>query len=192
MQSIEHIKKQFHESAQLKLAFVEAFAQDIADTASLMGEKLQAGGKLLVAGNGGSAADAQHFAAEMVGRLGRERPPIAAIALTTDTSILTAVGNDYDFGDIFVRQIQALGSANDVLILLSTSGNSRNLVKAVESAKLIGINTIGLLGKDGGQLADIVDSAIIVPAHSSQRIQEIHITVIHTWCEIIEDILYPI
>lgn len=186
------ITKQFRESAQLLQEFGESHAQDIVDMALLMGQSLKKGGKLLIAGNGGSAADSQHFAAELVGRLKRERPPIAAIALTTDTSILTAVANDYGFEDVFRRQVLALGSENDVLVAVSTSGNSKNLVNAVKSANQTGLRTMGLLGKDGGELAGLVTKALVAPSDSSQYIQQVHITVIHSWCEIIEDFLYPI
>ncbi|MBN1559214.1 D-sedoheptulose 7-phosphate isomerase [candidate division KSB1 bacterium] len=186
------MKAHFTESAHLKMRFAESHASEIFTTASLIAEKLQRGGKLLICGNGGSAADAQHFAAEMVGRLKRNRPPIAALALTTDTSILTALGNDYAMKDIFSRQVEALGSALDVLVVLSTSGRSENLINAVQHARSRGLVTIGLLGRDGGSLAPLVDRSLIVPSPSSQRIQEIHITIIHTWCEIIEDILHPI
>ena len=192
MMSLNDIKAHFEESANLKMQFAESHADQIYTTACLIAEKLQKSGKLLICGNGGSAADAQHFAAEMVGRLKRERPPIAAIALTTDTSILTAIGNDYSGKYIFSRQVQALASPLDVLVVLSTSGRSENLISAVQHAKLVGIATIGLLGRDGGSLAPLVDQALIVSSTSSQRIQEIHITIIHTWCEIIEDILHPI
>ena len=189
---ILNIQSQFKESARIKAEFGDAHAQEIYDMAALMANGLKKGGKLLICGNGGSAADSQHFAAEMVGRLNRERPPIGAIALTTDTSNLTAIGNDYSFDDVFVRQVKALGSKNDVLVMMSTSGNSGNLIKAVASAQEIGMSTVALLGKDGGTLARLVDRSLIVPSHTSQRIQEVHITVIHIWCEIIEDILYPI
>ncbi|RQW05157.1 SIS domain-containing protein [candidate division KSB1 bacterium] len=182
----------FKQSAQLLVDFAELHADDIFKSATTIGDRLKNGGTLLICGNGGSAADSQHFAAEMVGRLGRDRPPISAVALTTDTSILTAVGNDYDFSTIFQRQVEALASANDVLVVLSTSGNSKNVITAVESARRIGLYTIALLGKDGGKLAHLVDTALVVQSPSSQLIQQVHITVIHAWCEIIEDILYPI
>ncbi|MBN1465803.1 D-sedoheptulose 7-phosphate isomerase [candidate division KSB1 bacterium] len=185
------MRTHLQESADLQRAFAESHAEQIYQAASLIAAKLQKGGKLLICGNGGSAADSQHFAAEMIGRLRRERPPIAAIALTTDTSILTAIGNDYAMRDIFARQVRALGSAHDILVALSTSGRSENLINAVQHAKSVGMSTIGLLGRDGGALAQLVDRALIVPSGSSQRIQEIHITVIHIWCEIIEDILHP-
>lgn len=189
---IDKITELFKQSAQLLADFAASHAQDILKSAGIMADRLKNGGTLLICGNGGSAADSQHFAAEMVGRLGRERPPIAAIALTTDTSILTAVSNDYDFSTIFQRQIEALATPKDVLVVISTSGNSKNVIAAVESAQQIGVCSIGLLGRDGGKLAQLVDTALIVPSASSQFIQQVHITVIHAWCEIIENILYPI
>ncbi len=190
-QMIRHIVKQFNESARFKQEFGRDNAEKIYQTAQLMIDSLKAGGKLLICGNGGSAADAQHFAAEMIGRLRYDRDPIAAVALTTDSSNLTAIGNDYLFEDVFWRQVQALGSENDVLIGISTSGNSMNVIKAVETARQKNIKTIALLGRDGGKLVDRVDAALVVPAQTSMRIQEVHITVIHTWCELIEDALFP-
>jgi D-sedoheptulose 7-phosphate isomerase len=187
----EYITEQFANSAQLKKDFGRDNADKILETAQLMIQAINAGGKLLICGNGGSAADAQHFAAEMIGRLRRDRDPIGAIALTTDSSNLTAIGNDYSFDDVFWRQVQSLGSENDILIGLSTSGNSMNVIKAVESAKKKNIKTIALLGKDGGALSDLVDAALVVPAQSSMRIQEVHITVVHMWCELIEDAIFP-
>jgi D-sedoheptulose 7-phosphate isomerase len=189
---IQSIKNQFQDSAQLLADFGDNNARDIYDMAVIMAESIRRGGKLLIAGNGGSAADSQHFAAELIGRLHRERPSIAAIALTTDTSILTAVGNDYGFEQVFRRQVLGLGTANDVFIPISTSGNSKNLVHAVEAANENGMPSLALLGKTGGTLAGMVEKSLIVPADSSQFIQQVHITVIHAWCEIIEDILFPI
>lgn len=185
------ISEQFQQSARIKQQFVETYREMVWRTADIMSRALQNGGKLLICGNGGSAADAQHFAAEMIGRLTRDRAPIPAMALSTDTSILTAIANDYSVDDVFSRQVQALGTTKDILIALSTSGNSPNVIKAVEFAKQRGLYSIALLGKGGGTLASLVDDAMIVPSHSSQRIQEVHITVIHTWCELIEDVLYP-
>ncbi len=188
---ISYIKQQFKESARIKLQFADAYAESILFTADLMINCLDHGGKLLLCGNGGSAADAQHFAAEMIGKLTRHRDPIPAIALTTDTSIITAVANDYSINDIFWRQVHALGQPGDVLVALSTSGNSKNVVKAVNTAKEKQMQTIALLGKGGGELASMVDVALVVPSQISQRIQEAHIAVIHTWCELIEDVLHP-
>ncbi len=176
----------FDESASLKREFVEEYAEDIVNLGILMGKRLKAGYKILICGNGGSAADSQHFAAEIVGRFEKERKGFPAIALTTDTSALTAIGNDYGFDQIFSRQVEALGQKGDILVGISTSGNSENVIKAVETAKEIGIFTVGFLGKDGGKLKDIVDKAFIVKHSSTARIQEVHLTLEHTLCKIID------
>jgi D-sedoheptulose 7-phosphate isomerase len=147
-------------------------------------------GTVYIFGNGGSAADAQHFAAELVGRFMVDRRALPAVALTTDTSILTAVGNDYGFDDIFVRQVQALVKKGDVVIAISTSGNSPNVLKAVEEAKRRGASVLGLTGRDGGKLKDMADYAVVVDAHPTARIQECHITVIHILCQIVEETMF--
>jgi len=149
-------------------------------------ESLQQGGKLLLCGNGGSAADAQHLAAECMVRLNTERCPLPAIALTTDTSLLTAAGNDWGFETIFARQVEGLGRTGDVLLALSTSGNSPNVIRAVQVAQQCGLHTLGLLGKDGGALRQQVDLALVVPSSNTQRVQEVHITVGHILCEELE------
>lgn len=162
--------------------------QAIKETAETIINCLSTGNKVLVCGNGGSASDSQHLAAELVGRFKqKERPPLAAIALTTDTSILTAVGNDFGFDEVFSKQIQALGKENDVLIVISTSGNSANLIKAVTSAKNLNIKSIGLLGKNGGKLAGKVDLPLVIRSGNTARIQEAHTLVLHTICELIEE-----
>jgi D-sedoheptulose 7-phosphate isomerase len=143
-------------------------------------------GKILIAGNGGSAAEAQHFSAELIGRFVKERRALPAIALTTDTSNITAIGNDYGYDRVFERQIYGLGNAGDVLVVLSTSGNSPNLLKACVAAKERNMKIIGLLGKDGGKLKDLCDFPIIIPSQSSARIQEMHLFIIHTWCRFID------
>ena len=148
------------------------------------------GGKLLVCGNGGSAADSQHIAAELVGRFLLDRPGYPAEALTTNTSILTAVGNDYGFDHVFARQVQAQGTADDVLLVISTSGNSPNCIEAVAAARKVGMKVHGFLGKDGGRLRELVDSALIAPSDHTPRIQEIHITMGHLLCRILEDRLH--
>lgn len=150
---------------------------------------LRDGNKVLVAGNGGSASDAQHFTGELVGRFLKERRALPAIALSTNTSILTAIGNDYSFEKIFSRQVEALGIKGDVFIAISTSGNAKNLIEGVEVAKRLSIKTIGLLGNDGGKLGKLVDIPIIVPLSKTPRIQEIHEIIIHTMCEIVEEVL---
>ncbi|MBC7320032.1 D-sedoheptulose 7-phosphate isomerase [bacterium] len=152
----------------------------------LLIETLKNGNKILVAGNGGSSADSQHLVGELVGRFLKERRALPGIALTTNTSILTAIGNDYSFDRVFSRQVEALGNRGDALIVISTSGNALNLISAVNTAKSLSINTIGLLGCDGGKLGGLVDIPIIVRLNSTPRIQEIHIVIIHTMCELIE------
>ena len=154
--------------------------------AEMIIETLDNGGKILICGNGGSAADAQHIAAEFVGRYETERRALSAIALTTDTSTLTALANDYGFEQVFARQVEALGSAGDLLIALSTSGNSPNVNTAVMSARRIGCKTIGLTGSEGKKLASLCDACILVPAKRTARIQEAHITIGHIWCEIVD------
>ena len=149
-------------------------------------QSLQKGGKLMLCGNGGSAADSQHLAAEFTGRFMKDRPPIAAVALSTDTSALTCIGNDYSFNDIFSRQVQALGKAGDCLIAISTSGKSGNVLAAVAAAKSLGIKSIGLLGRDGGKLKAQCDVAIVVPSQVTARIQEAHILIGHSLCGAVE------
>lgn len=156
---------------------------------SLAGDALKAGGKLMFCGNGGSAADSQHLAAELTGRFIKDRRPLAAVALSTDTSALTCIGNDYSFDEVFARQVAGLGRSGDVLIGISTSGNSRNVIRAVEEAKKIGVRVIGLLGRDGGALAPLCDVAIVVPSQVTARIQEAHILIGHTLCGLVEQSL---
>jgi D-sedoheptulose 7-phosphate isomerase len=148
------------------------------------------GGKLLVMGNGGSAADAQHFVAEIVGRFKMERPGLPAVALSTDTSILTAIGNDYGFEKVFRRQVEALAVAGDLVIGISTSGNSPNVQSALELAREKGCNTAALLGKDGGSIKGVCDLALIVPCNDTPRVQEGHITIIHIVCDLLEKSMF--
>ncbi|MFZ0930361.1 MAG: D-sedoheptulose 7-phosphate isomerase [Syntrophobacteraceae bacterium] len=159
---------------------------DLVRAAGYMLETIKNGGKIMICGNGGSAADAQHFAAEMVGRFQLERRPWGAVALTTDTSILTAVGNDYSFEEIFARQVEALASPGDLFLGISTSGRSENVLKAALCARTKGIKTVGLLGNDGGPISRSVDSAVIVPYNVTARIQEVHVFILHVWSEMIE------
>lgn len=147
-------------------------------------------GKILIAGNGGSAADAQHFAGELVSRFNFDRPPLSAIALTTDSSILTAIGNDYGYEDVFARQIQAHGRTGDVFIAISTSGNSPNILKAIEAAKSIGLVVIGLTGRSGGKMKGMCDVCLCAPSDSTPRIQECHLFFEHTLCACIEESLF--
>jgi D-sedoheptulose 7-phosphate isomerase len=162
----------------------------IAAVAALLAEALGNGKKLLVMGNGGSAADAQHFAAEIVGRYKLERRGLPAIALTTDTSILTAIGNDYGFAMVFRRQVEALAAAGDVVVGISTSGSSENVRTALLLAGELGCRTVGLLGKDGGILKECVEIALTVPSHDTPRVQEGHITIIHIICDLVEKELF--
>jgi D-sedoheptulose 7-phosphate isomerase len=160
----------------------------ITKTAGVMIECIKKGRKIMFAGNGGSAADSQHLAAELVGRFLKDRKPMAGIALTTDTSIITAVANDYSFDDIFSRQVEGLGKSGDVFFGISTSGNSPNILKAIEKARSLGIYTIGLTGNGGGKMAQAVENLIDVPYKGkSARIQEVHILIGHILCELIED-----
>ena len=161
---------------------MEALNDKINEACALVVNTLKSGGKVLICGNGGSAADAQHFAAELTGRYKTERTPLPAIALSTDTSALTAIGNDYGFDMVFERQTLALCAKNDLLIGISTSGNSANVVRAINAAKKIGAKTLGLLGRDGGELGRLCERSIIIPASDTARIQEMHILVIHTLC----------
>lgn len=172
--------------SNLTLLMNSSYDKKVSEAIRYQIEALRKGNKILIAGNGGSAADAQHFAAELVGRFMMERKGIPAIALTTDSSILTSIGNDYGFDRIFSRQVEALGNQGDIFIALSTSGNSNNIISAVNEASQKGLITIGLLGKDGGKLADICDLSIVIPNNTTARVQEMHIMTIHLMCEIIE------
>lgn len=168
---------------------LDALTPRIEAAARLMSEALLQGHKLLFCGNGGSAADSQHLASEFSGRFVRDRRPLAAIALTTDSSALTCIANDYSFDEVFARQLLALGNRADCLIAISTSGNSRNVIRAVQTAHESGVRTIGMLGRDGGALGDLVELAIIVPSQSTARIQEAHSFIGHTLCGLIEHTL---
>ncbi|MCK9243945.1 MAG: D-sedoheptulose 7-phosphate isomerase [Candidatus Marinimicrobia bacterium] len=186
----QQIIAQLEESAEVKRQTIATAVDTIETAARMLIDCYQAGGKVLLCGNGGSAADAQHLAAELVSRLKLERPAIAALALTTNTSLLTAIGNDYKFDLVFVRQVEAFGRAGDVLIGISTSGSSENVIKAVEFARMEGIKSIALTGAKGGRLAEKVDLAIKIPSANVQRIQECHITVGHILCDLIESALF--
>ncbi len=162
----------------------------IAEMVTMLVETFKRGGKLLVMGNGGSAADAQHFVAEIVGRFKMERRGLPAIALSTDTSILTAIGNDYGFDKVFHRQVEALAAPCDLIVGISTSGNSPNVQLALELAREKGCRTIGLLGKDGGSIKDVCHLALIVPTTDTPRVQESHITIIHIVCDLLEKTMF--
>lgn len=166
---------------------LKATAADIEKTGELLLRCLVNGGKLLICGNGGSAADAQHFAAEIIGRFEKERRAYPAVALTTDTSILTAVGNDYGYQEVFARQVDGLGRAGDIMVGISTSGHSPNVARAVEQARALNMKSVGLLGKDGGALKTLVDQAIVVESPVTARIQEAHIFILHYWAWQIEN-----
>ncbi|MBX3619514.1 MAG: phosphoheptose isomerase [Rhizobacter sp.] len=185
----QRIQQQFFDSADLKYAAAEILSRPIADAVSAVVGCITAGGKVLACGNGGSASDAQHFAAEFIGRFERERPGLAAIALTTDTSILTAVGNDYSFTDIFSKQVQALGAPGDVLLAISTSGNSANVLAAVEAAHAKEMTVIALTGRGGGKMNELLtetDVHICVPHERTARIQEVHILALHCLCDAVD------
>ena len=185
----QRIQQQFFDSADLKYAAAEVLSKPIANAVSALVGCITSGGKVLTCGNGGSAGDAQHFAAEFVGRFERERPGLAAISLSTDTSIITAIGNDYDFASIFSKQVQALGAPGDVLLAISTSGNSANVVKAVEAARAKEMTVIALTGNKGGHIAEMLldtDVLICVPHERTARIQEVHLLVLHCLCDAVD------
>jgi D-sedoheptulose 7-phosphate isomerase len=189
----QRILAHFHESAELKIQSAATLAQPIAQAIELMFGALSNGNKILACGNGGSAADCQHFAAELVGRFERERFPLPAMALTTDTSIMTAVGNDYSYKEIFSKQVQAFGQAGDILLAISTSGNSANVLAAVEAALEREMRIVLLTGKDGGALAKMLTDAdvnICVPHARTARIQEVHLVTIHAICDGIDVALF--
>ena len=183
---MDDITQELRASAALKIHVAEMQGPIIEAMLECIWESMQQGGKLLICGNGGSAADAQHLATECMVRLETDRAPLPAIALTTDTSLLTAAGNDYGFETIFARQVAGLGRPGDVLLTISTSGNSPNVVRAVEEAHRRGLQTLGLLGRDGGRLKEMVHIALVVPSSSTQRIQEVHITIGHILCGALE------
>ena len=192
MNAIEMIEGHLQESAAVKQRLARVAAPAIAEAGQRIAERVAGGGKIMLCGNGGSAADSQHLAAEFTNRLrsSLERPPIAALALTTDTSFLTARANDYGFVEVFERLVEGLGRSGDVLISISTSGNSGNVIRAVESCRAKDILTVGMLGGSGGELARLVDIPIIVPSDNTQFIQESHIAIGHIICELVEETLY--
>ena len=192
MDLTSRIRKHFDDSAQTKLQAKDALAQPIADAAQALVSCLMNDGKILCCGNGGSAADAQHFAAELINRFEIERPALAAIALTTDSSVLTSIANDYDYSQVFSRQVRGLGMAGDALLAISTSGNSLNVVEAMHAAHERDMRVIALTGRDGGTMKEILgknDIHICVNAQSTARIQEVHLLTLHCLCDAIDHLL---
>lgn len=190
MKATDIVIRELEESAQLKRAVAHNLADKIATAAQMIIDAYKEGGKVLLIGNGGSAADAQHLAAELIGRFKLERKGLAAMALTTDTSVLTALANDYSYDSVFSRQIEALADDKDVLVAISTSGTSPNILKAVKAACSIGIKVIGLTGEDGGNLMEVADLTLAVPSRNTPRIQEAHITIGHIICKLVEKGLF--
>ena len=184
------IEKLLEDSLKIKDTFIRENLSNLVQAAEKIALAFTSDRKLLLCGNGGSAADAQHIAAEFVNRYTLERPPLPAIALTTDTSVITSIGNDYSFDDIFSKQVKALGVEGDVLLAISTSGNSTNVLSAVKDARSQGIYTIGLIGKDGGKLAGLVELALVVKNNVTPRIQEAHILAGHILCHLVDYILF--
>lgn len=186
---MNNIKKSILASIETKIKLVsdEVFLAELERIGSRIITALKLGGKVLIAGNGGSAADAQHFAAELAGKFIYKRKGLPAMALTTNSSITTAIGNDFGYEHVFSRQIEGLGRQGDMFVGISTSGNSQNLIQAMQSAKNIGITTVGLLGKDGGLMKDLCDLKLIIPSHNTQHIQEAHIMIIHELCSLIDE-----
>jgi D-sedoheptulose 7-phosphate isomerase len=182
-----HIAREIQESISVKSELARKTTEQIAEAASAIVASLRAGGKLIAFGNGGSASDAQHLVAELVGRYAVKRKALAAIALTTNSSSLTAISNDFGFEQVFARQLEALATPQDLVLAISTSGNSPNVLRALETAKTFGLKRIGLTGNDGGKLRDLVDTCVIVPSTSTPRIQEAHTLVIHILCGIVEN-----
>lgn len=192
MDLINRISENFSESAHLKLQSMDALAGPIPAAAERMVQCLRSDGKILSCGNGGSAADAQHFSAELLNRFEMERPGLAAFALTTDSSTLTSIANDYDFDQIFSKQVRALGHADDLLLAISTSGNSRNVIAAIHAAHECQVGVIALTGKAGGKIGEILapsDIHICVPANNTARIQEVHLLTLHCLCDAIDCLL---
>jgi D-sedoheptulose 7-phosphate isomerase len=186
----EEILQAFKDSSEVKARFIRNHADLLIQVVKVLVTAFKGGHKVLLFGNGGSAADAQHLAAEFVNRFLIERPPLPAIALTTDTSILTSISNDYGYADTFAKQVKALGKEGDVAVGISTSGTAANVVKAIKVAKDMGMKTVGLTGGDGGDLAKIVDFALVVDSSATPRIQETHITIGHVLCEMVDRMLF--
>jgi D-sedoheptulose 7-phosphate isomerase len=189
MDPIQRVRDNFNESIQVKTKALDLLAPLIADAASLMASSLLQENKILSCGNGGSAADAQHFSSEMLNRFEMERPGLPAIALTTDSSTLTSIANDYQYADIFSKQIRALGQPGDILLAFSTSGESHNIIHAIDASHDRDMHVIALTGREGGQVADLMqdrDIEIRVPSWSTARIQEVHLMIIHSLCDLVD------
>jgi len=188
----DRIRQQFTDSAQTKLAAVDAMAAPIAAAVEAMVAAIRTGGKIMACGNGGSAADSQHFAAELLNRFEKERGPLPGLALTTDTSTLTSIGNDYRYEDVFSKQVRGLGKKGDVLLAISTSGNSPNVIEAIKAAHEIGVRVVALTGKGGGKMTALLaadDIHLCVPADRTARIQEVHLLTLHCLCDGIDALI---
>jgi len=187
----DRIQKALDESVKVKQEFVRQCADGLIQVAEQITRAFTGDRKLLLCGNGGSAADAQHIAAEFVNRFMMERPPLPAVALTTDTSVLTSIGNDYAFDQVFSKQVKAIGNDGDVLVAISTSGNSPNVIQAVEAGKTQGLFTVGLAGGDGGRLGQAADLTLTVRSKVAARVQETHIFAGHVLCQMVDEMLFP-
>lgn len=193
MDLVAHLRAHFEEGIELRRRMAESLPQEIARAGEALANALKNGRKALACGNGGSAADSQHFAAELVGRFERERPGMPAIALTVDTSALTAIANDYDFDRVFSKQVEALGQPGDVLLGISTSGNSKNVVEAMKAAQSRDMTVIALTGRDGGAMAKMLgpkDFHLNVAHPRTMRVQEVHLLAIHCLCEVVDNLIY--
>ena len=193
MDLVAHLKQHFVEGIELRTRMAETLPAQIARAGEALAAAMKSGRKALACGNGGSAADSQHFAAEMVGRFERERPGLPAIALTTDTSALTAIANDYDFDRVFSKQVEALGNAGDILLAISTSGNSKNVIEAVKAAQGRNLVVIALTGRDGGAMGKMMrpqDFHLNVAHPRTMRVQEVHLLVIHCLCEVVDNLIF--
>jgi Phosphoheptose isomerase len=189
----DRVKQLFNASIETKIRSLELLTEPVVQAADAMVKSLLADGKILACGNGGSAGDSQHFSAEMLNRFERERPPLPAIALTTDTSTLTSISNDYSYNEVFSKQVRALGRAGDVLLAISTSGNSPNVIEAIKVAQQRGLVIVALTGKNGGAMRELMrdnDVEICVPSNVTARIQEVHLLVIHCLCDLIDTKLF--